>query len=109
MFVLLMPYLMIAILLAVIAMLANSLRNSRKLVARLLIDEIYHHECRSNLFFKNIDNAVVEQNLHGNLDHLVENKHMQAMAWAVVIKTEQKLQRLQRPVRVLKQRDLSLT
>ena len=109
MLVLLVPYLIIGVLLVVIALLVMSLRISRKVVARLLIDEIYYHECRSNLFFKNIDNATVEQSLHGNLHRLVENKHMQSVAWWVAVKTEGKLQRPQRPVRVLKQRDLSLT
>lgn len=109
MLVALVPYLIIGVLLVVIALLVMSLRISRKLVARLLIDEIYYHECRSNLFFKNIDNATVEQSLHGNLHRLVENKHMQSVAWSVAVKTEGKLQRPQRPVRVLKQRDLSLT
>lgn len=109
MFVLLVPYLIIGVLLVVIAILLLSLRISRKLVARLLIDEIYYHECRSNLFFKNIDNATIEQRLQGDLQHLSENKHMQAVAWWVAIKTEGKLQRPRRPVRVLKQRDLSLT
>ena len=62
----LVPYLIIAVLVVVIAMLIMHLRISRKLVARLLIDEIYYHECRSNLFFKNIDNATIEQRLHGS-------------------------------------------
>lgn len=109
MFVSFVPYLVIGILLVLLMIQAVSLRMARKLVSRLLIDEIYYCESRSNLFLKNIDNPAQEQRLQGNLHRVLDDKKMQMEAWLVAVNTDKKSQVPHRSARLYRTRNLSLT
>lgn len=109
MFLQMLPYVIIAVLLVAIAFLLVSLRVSRKLVTRLMLDDVFHAECRTNLFFRGIDDARHEQRLQGMTQAWVDDPRIQATAWWVAATTETDLQKSQRSERPCGQRDLSLT
>lgn len=109
MFLQMLPYVIIAVLLLAIVLLVISLRVSRKLVTRLMLDDVYHAECRTNLFFRGIDDARHEQHLQGMTQAWVDDPRIQASAWWVAATTEKALQKPQRSDRPYGQRDLSLT
>lgn len=109
MIVQMLPYVIIGVMLVTIALLVVSLRMSRKLVTRLMLDDVYHAECRTNLFFRGIDNDRHEQRLQNMTQAWVDDPSVQATAWWVAAHTDRELQKPQRSERPYGQRDLSLT
>jgi hypothetical protein len=103
------PYFVLAILLVLFFLQTIDLRIAKKLVSRLLIDDIYYYESRSNLLSSSLDKAIEEQEKSVKRVSLKNSKSFHRDAWKVANGTDRTLPMQRKPRAKLNQDKVSFS